>query len=110
MTVPGPVFEHVFEIFEFEEILLRISFYGGFTADHRDGIFQVGRGIGGPAVFAIVAILISGAAIGAFTLDKAIRQEHISLRIVSLGNDAGPNMPGFAQLGVYVLGKLTVFR
>ncbi len=101
----SPALEHLFEIFQLEEILLGVFFDGRFTTDHRNSILEVGRCVGGAAILAIVTILIGGAAVGAVTLDEAIRQEHFRLGVVSLGDYAGTNVPGIAQATVDGLGE-----
>jgi len=52
------------------------------AGNRRERIDQVGRRIGGTAGFAVVAILILGAAFRALALDEAVRQEQLFDRVV----------------------------
>ena len=69
---------------EAKEVVLGGAPLGLGAGDHRVGVVQLGGGVGGAADFARVAVLVLGAALGAFALDVAVRQEHLLDRIVEL--------------------------
>ena len=72
-------------------------------------MLEVGRGVDGAAHLAIVAILILGAALGAFAFDEAIGQEHALVGIKKLLDRALNDQTFLAQSLVDVLGQLVVF-
>ena len=109
MAFAHPLFQHVGEVAELEEILLGIFFHRGGAADHRHRVFQLGGVVGGAADFAVVAILVFGAALGAGSLDEAIRQKHFRFRVVGLLDGAGVNVAGLAQFQVNLAGDGAVF-
>ena len=105
LHMPGcePGFEHVFEVFQLEEILFRILFDRGFPTDDRYWILEVGGVIGSTTVFTVVTILIAGTTVRTLALDKSIRQKHFRYRVISLRNDARSYVSGLFQLGINVL-------
>ena len=74
------------------------------------GFDQVGRLIGGAADFAVVAVLVPGVALWAFTLDEAIRQEHLFNRVVILLDRANFDQAGFFQPGIDGVGVMPSLR
>ena len=54
------------------------------AAQARVRVFQIGGRIHRAAVFAVVAVLVFGAALRAFAFDEAVRQKHVFLGIEKL--------------------------
>ncbi len=104
-----PVFQEIDKIREFEKIVGRRLFHRHGAGDGRAGIDQLGGGIGGAATFAVVPVLVVGAAAGAGTLDIAVGQEKLFFRVIGLGNFPAGNMAIVRQGPEYGLGKLPVF-
>ena len=77
--------------------MLGILFDGLGTGDGGYRIFQFGGRVGGATGLAVVAVLVLGAALGAGTLDKAVRQKHLFFRVVGLGNSALDDVSAVTQ-------------
>ena len=82
----------------------------------RVRFFQIGGCIHRAAVFAVVPVLVFGAALGAFALDEAVGQKHVFLGIEKLLdgfalNQAAALLGGqVAQVAVNLLRQGMVFR
>ena len=74
------------------------------------GFFEFRRGIDRAAVLAVVAVLVLGAALGAFALDEAVGQEHVLLGVEELLDGLGRDQSGGLQVAVDGLGQFVVFR
>ena len=96
MTGGVPVLEHLLEITELEEQVLRVLLHRGRAGHRRHRVDQVGRRVGGAAHLAVVAVLVECAALGTNALDEAIGQEHLRLGIVGLRDRAARDMTGVA--------------
>ncbi len=92
--------QEVLELPEFEEVMLGGAHFRARAGDHRVRVLEVGRCVGGAAVFAVVAILIRRAAFWALALDVTIGQEHCLDRIVELLDRACADRTAHAQRGV----------
>ncbi|MNV17558.1 hypothetical protein D3C71_1083510 [compost metagenome] len=103
-----PLAQEILETADFEEVVLRIADFRGGTGDHRLGVDQVGRAVGGAADFAVVAVLVGRLALGAGALDVAIRQEHALGRVIELRHRAAADMAGGVELVIQRLGQLAV--
>lgn len=79
------------------------------AGDRRLRILQIGWRVGRTAFFAVVAVLVFGAAFRAGALDEAVGQEHFLFRVEILGDRALGNMPGVTQLQIDLARQLTVF-
>jgi hypothetical protein len=77
------------------------------AGDRRIGVFQLVRGVGCPAAFAVVTVLVGRAALRAFALDVAIGKEHLLERIVILLDDSRFDQIGGAQPCVKFVGAGT---
>ena len=86
---------------KFEEEVLGVFQHGCRTRQGGVGLFQIGGRIDRTAVFAVVAVLVGGAAFGAFALDEAVGQKHVFLGVEKL-------LDGFAfdQCAALVGGKV----
>ena len=89
--------------------MLRLAQHGRGAAEGGVGVFQVGRGVDGAAFLAVVAVLVLGAAFGAFALDEAVRQEHGLFRVEELLDGLGLDQAVGLEGTVDVLGQLVVF-
>ena len=78
--------------------------------ERRIRVDQIRGRIHRAAVFAIVAILVFGAAFRAGAFDEAVRQEHVLLGVEKLLDGAGVDQASFLQIHVYLLGQFVVFR
>jgi len=58
-----PLLEHLLEVAQLEEVVLRLLLYGRGAGDGRDRVLQVGGRIGGAAHLAGVAVLVLGVAL-----------------------------------------------
>ncbi len=105
----GPALQHLLEVRQLEEEVLGVLEHRSGAGDRRLRILQVGRGIGGTAFFAVVAVLVLGAAFRAGALDEAVGQEHFLFRVEILGDGARGDVPGVPQLEVDLARQLTVF-
>src|SRR5690606_29403000 len=74
------------------------------------GVLQLGGGVTRAAHFAVVAVLVLGAALRALALDIAVGQEHLLHRVVELLNRAAGDQATLFQRTVNVLTVGTVFR
>lgn len=90
--------------------MLRIAQLGRGAGNHRLGLLQLGRRIGRATDFAVVAVLVGAAAVGADALDVAVRQEHALGRIVELRHRAAADMAGGLELGVEGFGEFAIDR
>ena len=104
---PGP--EHVLEGGQGKEEVGGLLLDGGGAGDCRDRVDQFVRAVGGPAGFAVVAVLVRCLAAGAGTLDEAVGQEQLLLGVESLGDGPGSDMPVRLQVAVDLLAPVTVF-
>ncbi|MNZ64769.1 hypothetical protein D3C78_829430 [compost metagenome] len=104
-TAAGPLLEHGVEVRQLEEVVQRLLEYRGGAGDRGLGVLQLGGRVGGAAGFAVVAVLVVGAALRAGTLDEAVGQEHFLVRVEILGHRAGGDVAGVAQLGVDAAGE-----
>ena len=105
-----PFAQHRLEVAELEEQVLRLALDRARARQHRDGILEVGGGVGRPAGLAAVAVLVGGAAARAGALDVAVRQEHPGLLVVGLGDLAPGDMAGLVERLEDQLGVVAVFR
>ena len=85
--------------------------------EHRRGpgegrvrVLEFGGRIDRAADLAVVAVLVLGAAFGAFALDEAVGQEHGLLGVEELLDGAGLDQVIGLEGAVDVLGQLVVFR
>ncbi|MNQ68867.1 hypothetical protein D3C85_834380 [compost metagenome] len=101
----GPLLQHGVEVGQLEEVVQRLLEHRGGAGDGRLRILQLGGRVSGAAGFAVVAVLVLGAAFRAGALDEAVGQEHLLFRVVVLGYRAGTDMAGVAQLGVDAAGE-----
>ena len=69
---------------ELEEKMLGVFQHRRGARQGRVGVFQIGGRVDRAAAFAVVAVLVFGAALGAFTLDEAVGQEHVFLGVEKL--------------------------
>ena len=76
----------------------------------RHRVLQFGRAVGRAAHLAVVAVLIQRAALGAFTLDEAVRQEQVFHRVVQLGDGLSFDQAGFLQPQVDFRRQFAVFN
>jgi len=104
-----PVAQKGLEIAQLKEIMLRLAQLRHRAGHRRTRVLQVGRGIGGTAHFAIVAVLIGRAALGALALDVAVGQKHAALGVVELGDAAPGDVATVAQGEINAGGDLAVF-
>ena len=104
----GPFAQELLELRQAEEIVLRGFFHGRGAGNGRTRVDQFGRGIGGAADFAVVAVLVFGFAARTGALDEAVGQEHVFFRVVGLGDAAGGDMPVLLQLLIDIVGELAV--
>jgi hypothetical protein len=81
-----------------EEVVLGGAQHRLGAGDGRVGVLEVGGRVGGAADLAVVAVLVLGAALGAFALDEAVGQEHVLDRVVELLDGAGVDEPGAAAV------------
>ena len=95
---------------QFEEEVVR-------GLEHRCGarecgirVLQLGRGIDRAAAFAVVAVLVLRAALGAFALDEAVGQEHALLGVEELLDGAGLDQVVGLEVFVDLLRQGVVFR
>ncbi|MNI54098.1 hypothetical protein D3C73_1089760 [compost metagenome] len=95
---------------DLEEEVLGIAHFRGGPGDHRARFLQVGRRIGGTADFAVVAVLVGAAAVGADALNVAVGQEHALGRVVELRHRTAADVAGRFQLQVERLGQRLVGR
>lgn len=105
----GPGLQHCLEVRQLEEEVLGILEHRGGAGDRRLRILQVGGGVGRTAFFAVVAVLVLGAAFRAGALDEAVGQEHFLFRVEILGDGALGDVPGVSQFQVDLARQLTVF-
>ena len=89
---------------ELEEVMLGGAQLGLGAGNGRVRVLEIGRGIGGAAGFAVVAILVGSAAFRTFALDETVGQEQLLDRVVILLDGARLDQPGRAQLVVDVVG------
>ena len=73
------------------------------------GILHFGGGVNRTARFAAVAILVFGAALGAFAFDEAVGQEHRLFRIKELLDGLGGDEACSFEIAVNLLGQFVVF-
>ncbi|MNS42569.1 hypothetical protein D3C72_749500 [compost metagenome] len=91
-----------------EEVRRRLAHRRG-ARHHRVRVLQVGRHVSRAAHLARVAVLVLGAALRAFALDEAVRQEHVLDRVEELLDIAlGDQVLGL-QGQVDLLAQLAVF-
>ena len=88
---------------QFEEILFRRLHHRRGVGKDRERVDQVGRLVGRAAHFAIVAVLVLGAAFRAFALDIAVGQEHAFYRIEEAVDGLGDDQARIAQFAVHRL-------
>ncbi|VVM91438.1 hypothetical protein PS647_02842 [Pseudomonas fluorescens] len=105
----GPGLQHLLEVWQLEEEVLGILEHRCGAGDRRLRILQVGRCVGRTAFFAVVAVLVFGAAFRAGALDEAVGQEHFLFRVEVLGDRTRGDVPGVTQLQVDLARQLTVF-
>ena len=94
---------------QLEEIVLRVAQHRRGAGQGRVGVFQLGRAVDRAAGLAVVAVLVFGAALGAFAFDEAVGQEHTALGVEKLGDGAGGNQPVGLEAAVNGLRQLVVF-
>lgn len=104
----GPGLQHLLEVRQLEEEVLGLLEHRSGAGDRRLRILQVGGRVGGAAFFAVIAVLVLGAAFRAGALDEAVGQEHFLVRVEVLGDGASGNVPGVPQLEVDLTRKLAV--
>ena len=92
-----PLFQQGFEVAQLKEQVLAVAFFGRGTRDRRHRVDEFGRGVGGAAFLAAVAVLVRRLAAGAGALHVAVRQEHASLGIVGLTDSAARDMASRIQ-------------
>jgi hypothetical protein len=102
--------QEIAEAADFEEEVLRIAQLRRGAAEHRARFLQIGRRVGGAAVFAVVAVLVGRAAIRADALDVAVGQEHALRRIVELRDAAPRDVAARIERGVDRFGQLAIGR
>jgi len=73
------------------------------TRHGRVGVDQVGRGVGGAADLAGIAVLVLRAALRALALDVPVGQEHLAHRVEELLDRAPGDQPGRLQRAVDLL-------
>ena len=95
---------------EFEEVMVRRLPHRFGTGYGGIGVDQVGRLVGRAASLAVVAVLVTGVALRALTLDEPVRQEHFLHRVVILLDGTNFDQPGFSQVRVDAVGVLPGFR
>jgi hypothetical protein len=93
---------------ELEEVVLAGLHHRRGTGERGVGVLQLGGGIDGATHLAGVAVLVLRAAFRAFTLDVAVRQEHVLHRVEELLDVAREDQPVLAQRAVDVLGEFGV--
>ena len=91
----GPGLQHLLEVRQLEEEVLGILEHRGSAGDRRLRILQLSRRVGCTAFFAVVAVLVFGAAFGAGALDEAVGQEHFLFRVEILGHRTLVDVPSF---------------
>ena len=106
LVKPGS--QHVLEIGQAHEDVLRFAAHGGRARNYRVGFDQVGGCIGLAAHLAGVAVLVFGVTVRALALDEAIGQEHLPLGIVELFDRSGLGVAPGAQCFVDASGQVTV--
>ena len=102
---------HAARVRKFEEEVLRAFEYRRGTRQGRVRVDQVGRRIDRAANLAVVAVLVSGVALGTFAFDKAIRQEHVLLGVEELLDRLGLDQRAVrvvAQIAVNLLRQFVV--
>ena len=80
------------------------------TGHRRHGVLQVHGRVCGAAVLARVPVLVRGPAGRTLAAHVAIRQEHLPLVVVGLGDDPAVDVPVLLQAPVHLRGELQVFR
>lgn len=104
----GPLLQHGLEVWQLEEEVLGVTQHRGGPGDRRFGVLQLGRRVGGTALFAVVAVLVFRRALGAGALDETVGQEHALFRVEVLGYRTGGDVPGFTQARVDQARQLAV--
>src|SRR5471032_2288308 len=107
-----PVFQEfkAARVRQLEEILFRRLHHGRGVGEDREWIDQVGWLVSRTAHFAIVAILVLGAAFRAFALDVAVGQEHALDGVKEAVDGFRDDQARIAQFAVDGLRQLHVFR
>ncbi|MNB93050.1 hypothetical protein D3C75_401660 [compost metagenome] len=88
--------------------MLGVLHHRGSTGDGGFRVDQLGRAVGGAARVAVVTVLLRGLALGAGTLDEAVRQEHGLFRIEQLGDGADLDLAGRLEAAIDKPGQLAV--
>ncbi|MNP08085.1 hypothetical protein D3C76_1001410 [compost metagenome] len=86
----------------------RLLEHRGGAGNRRFRVLQFGGRVGRAAGFAVVAVLVFGAAFRAGALDEAVGEEHLLVRVEVLGHRAGGDVAGVAQLQIDRAGQLAV--
>ena len=92
----GPAFQEGLLLSQVKEVVLGAAELGGGLGEGRARVLQLRGFVGGPTFFAVIAVLVLGAAAGAGALEEAVGEEHALGRIKVLRNFPGEDQPGFA--------------
>jgi len=108
----GPVFQEfdATRVAQLEKVMLRGFEHRGGTGQGRVGGFQFGGRVHRTAAFARVAVLVLGAALGAFALDEAVGQEHALVGVEELLDGLGADQAVGLEVTVDLLRQFVVFR
>ncbi len=93
---------------QLEEVMLGGLAHRRGARHHRIRVLQVGRLVGRAAHLAGVTVLVLGAALRAFALDEAVRQEHFLDRVVELLDLAHVDQARLLELEVDALAQFAV--
>jgi len=105
----GPAAQKIRKCRETEKVVLRLPLYRCCARQHRARVDELGRRVGGPAGFAVVAILIRRCAAWAAALDVAVGQKQALFGVVELAHGAGCDMTVCLQSPVDEFRQLAVF-
>ena len=104
-----PVFQEGVKIRQFEEVVLRFFFHRRSAGNGGVGVFQIRRGVGGTAGFAVVAVLVASVTFRAFALDVTVSEENLFHRVEQLSNRAHGDVALVTTGLVDLFGEVTVF-
>ena len=94
---PRPLGEEAMELFDRHEQVLGRTHLGPRAGERAHRIDQVGRRVGGPTLFAGVAVLVGRAASGAGALHEPVGEEGAGGRVIELLHVAGDHEPALPQ-------------
>ena len=116
----GPGRQEVVQRFERHEEMLGRPHLGPGARERAHGIDEIGRRVGGAALFARIAVLVGGLALRAGALHEPVGEEHAGLRVVELlhvarddqppGSQPAPDLAAEAAVRVAVGGAVVVER